>query len=216
MTTNKARKGAVVDTGAMALLSWWAFEMACWFALGLVGITVLWLLHDPWLNVGEFLVGSTNAAIPGASLVAKIPFIGGVISGAMVNTVNWVATVAMAIMNVIQVLAMLSGTGYLTLKPKWVSILTWFAMGSWVIELLVALLEHSVYVGGWAGFVADLPIPTFSYFRMGAIVSVILLMFLFEVSIYVGAICVLAMRNNKSRSQAKARAKAAGAGANNG
>ena len=207
MTTGSKKNGAVVDTGAGILAAWWAFDLFCWFMLGVMGITVLWILHDPWLNVGAFLVGS-DSPIPGVGLIGKIPLIGGWIANAMATPVSWVATVAMTAVNLIQVLAMLNQTGYLTLRGKWPVTLSIFAVCSWLIELWVALLEHSVYVGGWSGLVYDLPIPSLSSVDIGGVISVCLLMFLFEVSIYVGVLTILALKNNKGRSKAAARAKA--------
>jgi hypothetical protein len=212
MTANNGqrnRKGAVVDTGAGVLLAWWMFDAFCWFLLGLMAVTILWLLYDPWLTVGQFLV-SSDSPIPGVGLISQIPLVGGMIASAMSNVVGWVASVAMTVVNVIQMLALLNQTGHLALKPKWSKTLSWFAVLAWLGELWVALLAYPIYAGGWAGFVADLPVPTFSYFDLGAVTSVLFLMGLFEVSLYFAVILILALKHNKSRSKAKARAKTTG------
>lgn len=205
-------KGAVIDTGAGALLGWWFFEFACWVALGLAAVTILWVLYTPWVSVGEFLV-SSDGPLPVVGWIARIPLIGGAISGAMSDTVGWVSKVAMTIINAIQVLCLLSQAGYLTLKPHWTKVVSIGAIISWMIELWVALIKYPVYSGGLAGFMADLPVPTLSYWDGGAVFNVVFLMFLFEASLYFGAVMILALRHNKGRAKAKARTKSSQAGA---
>jgi hypothetical protein len=201
------KKVAVLDTGAATLFGWLLLTFFCWGLLGVMAVTILWLLHAPWITVGQYLV-SDESPIWGAGLVFQAPVIGPWISEQMMAPVSWVATVAMTLINSIQVLAILQRTGYLTLKNHWIEMLSLFAIGSWMIELWVALTQYNVYDGGMAGFMIDLPLPTLAYWNWGEIASVIFLMFVFEASIYLGAIAILALKHNKGVT--KARAKAAG------
>ena len=201
----------VINTGAASLLAWWTFDAVAWFALGLGAATILWVLHAPWINVGQFLV-SSDGPLPLAGAVAGIPLIGGLLSGWMQSAAGWVAIVAMAAINILEVIFFLRELGYLSLKGKWDDFLTVAGVLSWTIELWVALLAHPIYLGGWAGFSADLPVPTLGRFLIGEMVSVALLMFLFECSMIGGILVILSLRQNKARSKAKAKARTTGAG----
>jgi hypothetical protein len=209
-TPQGKKEGLVVDTGAATLLGWAVFEFICWVALGLVAITVLWWMHTPWPRAASFLV-SSESPLPFVGWFAGLPIVGGGFSAIMSSPVRWVSIVLMVAVNTIQVLAILHEAGYIKLQGKWVEALSFFAIGSWLIELWVGLLDNSIFLGGWQGFVSDLPVPTLSSFDMAAIFQVSLLMFAFEVTITICAICILALRHNQLKSKAKAKAKAAGA-----
>lgn len=206
MVTNKS---PIIDTGVATLVAWKMFDFASYFIMGVMGITILFWLHHPWPNAARLLISDTSP-IPIVGWLATLPIVGRWFIDLAVRPVVWFSIVLMVIVNMVQVIAMLYHAGYLpNLKGKWPQLLSYAAIGSWFTDLAVAVMDNPIYQGGWAGFIADLPMPTLSFWIGTSILKNIALMFTFECSIVIFALGCLAIKHNKGRSKAQARAKAA-------
>lgn len=209
MTVSK-NNPPVINTGVFSSLMWWLGDLVAYAAIGFAGFVILWVLHDPWVNIGYWLVGA-DSPLPGVSFIGGVPYVGHLISAWMRSPVYLVATVLMVACNICQFLYLMKTKGYLKIGKAWGATLEVVAIAGWLIEIVVALLEHPIYLSGWAGIKADFPMLDLAYVQWGELASVAVLMFLFEVSIVVCALLIISLKKNRMREKAERQAQIKGA-----
>ena len=196
-----SQKKPLIKKGLLKQLPWLRFfEIFCWAILGAVGLIILSLSLLPWNNFAEHLV-SPNSDLFFVSLLTRIPFLGGLLSGALQTPIKFVGAALFLFFNVNQIILLLATSNHVAMNSDKAQRIVFLSIAGYVAEGAVATLEHPPYQGGMGAFLNDLinlRVDPF-YFNYGELLAIAGLLFAFEAFLWAGIVLIFTIRESRKR-----------------